>query len=179
MKRVFAILGSLVVLTGFLGIGSANAAAKLKITSSPTGVVQVGVPVEILWQSQNFPKGAKVDINLTRQVSDSPRTFELVRQINRGILNTGKTTWTPTAADLGSKLQIQIGCSLDTTFVKGCTTEETNLQFKVVSSASDANQKFADVNQADVSRSDQGVMAKLLTSLGAALSNLLKLVGPR
>lgn len=178
MRKIFAVLGSLVVLTGFWGIGSVSAAAKLKIVSPPSGAIQVGAPVKILWQSQNFPKDAKVDINLTRQVSDNPRTFELVRQVKRGILNTGKTTWIPTEADAGNKLQIQIGCSLDTTFVSGCTTEETNLQqFSVVSSG--VNQKLRDVNQANVSEPDQVVMVNLLTSLSTALANLLKLLGPK
>ena len=97
----------------------------------PSGVVQVGSPQVIRWQSSNFPLTGKVDINLMRQVSVSPRTFVLVRQIVTGIPNTGMATWTPMQSDVGTNMYVQIACSLGTVFKDGCVSIESNTQVAV------------------------------------------------
>ena len=98
-----------------------------------SGVVNVGVPQTVSWQSSNFPSGGKVDVNLMLQTSASPRNFKLVRGIAKGIANTGNMTWTPVQTDAGTNMYVQIACSSVSVFKEGCVSAEPTAQLAVLS----------------------------------------------
>lgn len=152
-------------------VAPAAHAAKATVTplSMPSGAVSVGVPIVVRWQTTNFPSNGKVDINLVKQTSQSPRSFVLVRPIVKGAPNTGSATWTPGTGDIGSDLSVQVGCSSLSTFAEGCVSGDSVASISVQDSGSSLAQKPSVANQA---------MANTLLSLQAqliALLNLLKL----
>ena len=86
------------------------ARATVKPLSVPSGTVSAGVPIVVRWQATNFPANGRLDINVVRQVSQTPRSFVLVRRVAQGVANTGSITWTPSSGDVGSSMFLQIGC---------------------------------------------------------------------
>ncbi len=74
----------------------------------------------IKWQTGNYPASAGVNINLLRKVSDSPVSYELVRQLANNTANDGEESWTPAAGEQGDNLYIEVTCSNASAFPNGC-----------------------------------------------------------
>lgn len=74
----------------------------------------------ITWQTNNYPAGAKVNINLLRQISDSPRKFVVVRTIVTDTPNDGQETLIPKAGENSNDLYIEVTCSSTYQFKSGC-----------------------------------------------------------
>ena len=145
------------------------AQATLTPSAVPSGVVQVGATQSIRWRSSNFPPEGKVDINLMRQVSVSPRAFVLVRQIAKGVADTGTAAWTPTVTDAGTTMYIQVACASGTVFKDGCASAEANAQVAVVSGPSLLAERDENAR----------ATANLLLALRDAIAALLKLLQSR
>jgi hypothetical protein len=76
---------------------------------------------EIKWQTNNYPVGVGVNINLLRKVSSNPDKFELVRQIAKDTPNDGYELWVKTAKDGdSSNLYIEVTCSTTYKFEGEC-----------------------------------------------------------
>ncbi len=73
----------------------------------------------VKWTSKGFPEGAKVNVNLIRKVSESPVSYELVRQIEKNAPNDGQAKWTPSKSETGDNLYIEVTCS-DSLQIMGC-----------------------------------------------------------
>jgi hypothetical protein len=92
--------------------------------SNPTAigfasVVQSGVKT-VKWQTSNYPLDAGVNINLLKKISDSPKSFVLVRPLAKDIVNDGEESWTPTFSENSSDIYIEVTCSNTYKFKTGC-----------------------------------------------------------
>ena len=65
----------------------------------------------INWQTNNYAGNAGVNINLIKKVSDSPATYQLIRQIAANVPNTGSYTWTPASADIAPNFYVEVTCA--------------------------------------------------------------------
>lgn len=117
----------------FGGIAHADV-AKVNVVSEVSSKIMVGDQNTVRWQTENFPEGAFVHINLIRKVSDNPTQFELVRQVASYAVNDGEEVWTVEKGDLGGELHIEVVCAGSTRFKEGCVSGQTSNSFAVESS---------------------------------------------
>ncbi len=131
--KVFAVTIALVA-GGFAFAHSVSAQqAKVLITSSTAlSEVKVGSEETITWQTQNFPAGAFLNINLVQKIGENPAQFELVRKIAEYTVNDGSETWKPTRNDRGENLYIEVSCGGATRFKDGCVGSMTPAEFAVI-----------------------------------------------
>lgn len=87
---------------------------------SPASAVLAGAKT-ISWQTADYPANAGVNINLIRQISDSPREFTLVRTLETDTPNDGKETWVPQNGENSDDLYVEVTCSNDYQFRAGCS----------------------------------------------------------
>ena len=139
--------------------------ATVKSLSVPSGAVSAGVPIILRWQSANFPANGKIDINVMRQISQTPRSFVLVRQIAQGIANTGSATWTPSSGDIGGDMYAQIGCSSLSTFPEGCASEDALLRLTAAGNNSSIAEAATQQSLASTIASLQNLIAALMHAL--------------
>ena len=121
----------LTLLTFGLSAQVSAAPAQISVTSSLEKNVKVGDTQVVTWESKNFPKGAFVNINLIKKVSDSPVRYDLVRQIAQYSPNDGQELWVVTKADLGANLYIEVTCAGSTRFKDGCVSNVGATAFAV------------------------------------------------
>ncbi len=74
----------------------------------------------VKWQSQNYPAGATVSINLIKKVSDSPTSYEFVRTLAVNTQNDGIESWSPAAKESGDSFFIEVVCGDSSGFTTGC-----------------------------------------------------------
>lgn len=117
----------------FGGIAHADV-AKVNVVSEVSSKLMVGDKDVVKWQTENFPEGAFVHINLIRKVSDNPVSYELVRQIASYAVNDGEEVWTVEKGDLGGNLQVEVVCAGSTRFKEGCVSGQTSNSFAVETS---------------------------------------------
>ena len=129
IKYAFLVLVVLVLGFMFWGKGGEKEVVEVTPTDVPAVVVttsvvdadasQNGVTAAAIlagaktvnWQTSNYPSGVGVNINLVRKVSDSPKTFELVRVLSADTTNDGQETWVPQKGEKTDDLYIQVTCS--------------------------------------------------------------------
>ncbi|MBI5139113.1 hypothetical protein HZA26_00670 [Candidatus Nomurabacteria bacterium] len=75
----------------------------------------------INWKTTNYPSDVGVNINLVRKVSDSPKTFELVRVLATDTPNDGQEAWVPGKGEKTDDLYIEVTCSGTSEFNAGCS----------------------------------------------------------
>ena len=76
--------------------------------------------VSTKWQTNNYPTGAGVDINLIRKVNTSPAEFQFVRKVAQNTTNDGEETWGLLPNETGD-LYIEVTCSSSYQFKSGCS----------------------------------------------------------
>ncbi len=130
-KILVAALAGLMLVSG---ASFASAQTKISVTSETESVLKVGTENTVKWQTENFPEGAFVNINLLKKVSDNPAQFELVRQIASYTVNDGEETWVPQRGDAGENISIEVTCAGSTRFKDGCVSEQNNSSFAIESS---------------------------------------------
>lgn len=75
----------------------------------------------ITWQTNNYPQGVGVNINLLRKISDNPRTLVLVRRIATDTPNDNQENWIPQTGETSNDLYIEVTCSNTYQFKNGCS----------------------------------------------------------
>ena len=75
---------------------------------------------KINWQTNGYPAGVGVDINLIKKQNSDPVTFTFVRQILKDTPNDGTETWVPQNGESGDDLYIEVTCSKTYQFKTGC-----------------------------------------------------------
>ena len=93
------------------------------VDSSTSAVIKTGSEQTVEWKTSDFPKEGKVNINLIRKASDSPVSYELIRQLSVSTDNDGSETWTPERSEIGENLLIEVTCAGSDDFQEGCATE--------------------------------------------------------
>lgn len=88
-------------------------------TASVVNSVQVGQT--LTWTAANFPS-ANVSVVIIKKTSDSPATYAAIRTLSASTPNNGSIAWTPTSAELGNNIYIQIGCVAATTACRSTIT---------------------------------------------------------
>lgn len=107
-------------------------AAQITITSALNKTLRTGETTRITWSTEGLTADALLSINLIQQVSDTPRQYELVRQIASNTLNDGEETWVPTRADSGKQnLYIEIACAEGPSLTNGCSAGMNEKSFAV------------------------------------------------
>lgn len=117
--------------TGFSVAKASNEAKVNTVSSVSKSTIKTGSNQNITWTTENFPAGATININLIKKVSDSPVSYELVRQIANNTENDGSFKWSPKRDELGENLQIEIGCGNSEKFSGGCISSVDNKTFAV------------------------------------------------
>lgn len=139
-KLSYPIATLIVVLSVFsMGFSTVNASNEAKVNtvnSVSKSIIKTGSNQNITWTTENFPAGASININLIKKVSDSPVSYELVRQIATNTENDGSFKWSPKRDELGENLQIEIGCGNPEKFTGGCVSSVDNKTFAVEKSFS-------------------------------------------
>ena len=74
----------------------------------------------VTWQTNNYPQGVGVNINLIRKTSDFPKIYDLVRTLVKDTPNDGVEKWIPGKGETGNDMYIQVTCSSTFSFVSGC-----------------------------------------------------------
>ena len=74
----------------------------------------------VKWQTNGYPAGVGVNINLLRKVLSSPDSFVFVRNIATDTANDGSETWIPNAGESGNDLYVEVVCSSNYQFKTGC-----------------------------------------------------------
>lgn len=74
----------------------------------------------IRWQTQNYPQGAGVNINLLRKTSESPVAWEFVRTIAVDTANDNQESWLPLPGENTGDVYIEVTCSNTYKFKGGC-----------------------------------------------------------
>lgn len=122
--------------TDFSVVKASNEAKVNTVSSVSKSVIKTGSNQNITWTTENFPAEASININLIKKVSDSPVSYELVRQIANNTENDGNFKWSPKRDELGENLQIEIGCGNPEKFANGCVSSVDNKTFAVEKSFS-------------------------------------------
>ena len=134
-KTSYLLASSIITLALFSsGFSIANASNEAKVNSVSSvskSVIKTGSNQSITWTTENFPAEASININLIKKVSDSPVSYELVRQIAANTENDGSFKWSPKRDELGENLQIEIGCGNPEKFTGGCVSSVDNVTFAV------------------------------------------------
>jgi cytoskeletal protein RodZ len=134
-KKLLTVLGVIIAIGAIIWIVSlknkpepapADTVAKVSVTSAgpAQNVANVASTEDkvITWSAEAYPKGVGVNINLLRKASDSPLSYSLVRQIALNSENDGQESWTPAANEKSGDMYVEVTCSTDYGFVKGCIT---------------------------------------------------------
>ncbi len=111
------------------------AGAVLTLVSPIGGSAEVGQPQHITWTSQNY-NAPTVSINVLRQVSVSPASYELVRTISSATVNDGDALWVPAKSDVGTNIVIEIGCAVSD---QGCQSTRSTSPIAVANGVKSAN----------------------------------------
>lgn len=122
--------------TDFSVVKASNEAKVNTVSSVSKSVIKTGSNQNITWTTENFPAEASINISLIKKVSDSPVSYELVRQIANNTENDGNFKWSPKRDELGENLQIEIGCGNPEKFTSGCVSSVDNKTFAVEKSFS-------------------------------------------
>lgn len=105
--------------------GSSGAASisSISIQNANSGAASVFLSNEkvINWRSSDYPSGKGVNINLIRKVSDSPKSFVLVKTIAANTPNDGQERWTPGSKETTDDLYVEITCTAEA-LAQGCKT---------------------------------------------------------
>ena len=135
MKNIF-VIGLVLLASLFVSNGaSAQVSSKVNVTSTVEGAaVNVGEENIVTWESQNFPLGAFVHINLIKKISDNPTSYELVKRIADYSINDGIETWVPTKSDVGENLYVEVTCAGSARFPDGCESDVTLDSFAIETS---------------------------------------------
>ncbi len=110
---------------------SGNQAKVSFVSTNMTSVIKTGSKQTVSWKTENFPKGAKLNVNLIHKVSDSPARYELERQVSKETANDGSETWSANRHEIGSNLLIEVTCGNPVEFKGGCTSNTDNKIFAV------------------------------------------------
>jgi peptidoglycan hydrolase-like protein with peptidoglycan-binding domain len=79
----------------------------------------------ITWQTVAYPTNVGVDIHLIRQISQSPASYTLVRQLATNTPNTGSFVWTPQVGETAnSNLYVEVTCTIAHQFTQGCQVSQ-------------------------------------------------------
>lgn len=132
-KILIGLLGALTLVSG-ASFASASSASITVTSNIDTSVLEVGEENVVRWQTENFPAGAFVHINLIKKVSDSPLQYELVRQIAAYSVNDGEESWIPEKSDIGEDISIEVTCAGATRFKDGCVSDINDNSFAIESS---------------------------------------------
>lgn len=87
---------------------------------SPASAVLAGAKT-VNWQTNNYPVGVGVNINLIRKISDSPKEFKLIRTLAIDTLNDGEESWVPKSGEKSTDLYVEITCSTTSLLAIGCS----------------------------------------------------------
>jgi len=134
MQSIKSFIFVAIVLGGtFLFSQAAQAeSAHVAVTyNAPADHIDVGDEQLITWETKNFPEGAFVNINLIKKVSDTPKSYEMVRQIGQYLVNDGEESWKPAKSDQGENLFIEVTCAGSGRFKEGCSAAVPQSEFAV------------------------------------------------
>lgn len=106
----------------------ASQPATLTMTSQSLNTASVGDLQHITWTSSNYA-APTVAINIIRKTSDSPATYELVRQVASSTKNDGDAVWVPALSDVGNNTYVQVACVQS---AQACTAAPLNEPVAVV-----------------------------------------------
>lgn len=96
-------------------------AQSVKVGGSDAASALLWSQKTITWQTNNYPQGVGVNINLLRKISDNPRSLVLVRKIATDTPNDSQEAWIPQAGESGNDLYIEVTCSSTHQFQNGCS----------------------------------------------------------
>lgn len=103
--------------------GNANQISNVSLSSSSSnaaGVILSGSKT-VTWQTQGYPAGVGVNINLIRKMTVGSTTqYVLVRQLAKDTPNDGKETWIPQANETSKDLYVEVTCSTTYNFKGPC-----------------------------------------------------------
>lgn len=108
------------------GIGQTSAAlatisnVSVTQTNSLAGAAVLASSKTVTWQTNNFPTGSGVDINLIRKTSDSPKTYNLIRTVVKNSPNDGKEVWTLQNGEISNDVYLEVVCSTAYQLNSGC-----------------------------------------------------------
>lgn len=129
------LVGSFATLALLSGAYSASAdTAKVSVISSFNAVLEVGKENVVRWETESFPKGAFVHINLIKKVSDNPLKYELVRQVATYSVNDGEEAFVPQKGDVGENISLEVTCAGSTRFKEGCVSGQSDSSFAIEAS---------------------------------------------
>jgi peptidoglycan hydrolase-like protein with peptidoglycan-binding domain len=75
----------------------------------------------VTWQTNNYPQGVGVNINLLRKSVGTPSTYSLIRTVAKDTANNGAQTFTLQNSELGGDVYVEVTCSSTYQFKAGCS----------------------------------------------------------
>lgn len=112
---------SKILLAGVAQSPSATVSLKsISNSNSQTGSLISANEKTITWQTNGYPQGVGVNINLVKKTSTSPSSYSLVRQLFTNTANDGQEKWIPRTGETADNMYIEVTCSTTYTFTEGC-----------------------------------------------------------
>ena len=92
------------------------------VTSANSGIATAILANErsVSWQTNNYPQGVGVNVNLLRKSASTPESFSLIRTVAKDTANDGSQTFVLQNNELGGDVYVEVKCSSTCQFKSGC-----------------------------------------------------------